>query len=426
MMKRYEVMAKSEIGWISDYPIHWGISPLKRITVNCDSQRIPLSSEERGMRGGPFPYYGANGIIDYIDDYIFEGEYVLIGEDGAPFFMRNEDIALIARGKFWVNNHAHILSLISGNHTGFVKYGLNSVDYREYITGSTRDKLTQSDLSRILLLVPPIEEQTEIAKYLDHKTHLIDTLIEKKQKQIELLQEQRAAIINQAVTKGLNPNVKMKDSGIEWLGEVPGHWDSKRLKHIAKIRYGLGQPPKELDGGLPLIRATNIKRGKISENGMIYVDPRAVPYDRNPILKKDEIVVVRSGAYTADSAIIPENYDAAVVGYDMVVTVEAALPKFVSYSLLSKYVLINQLFLKRLRAAQPHLNVEELGEVFILLPSSLDEQKEILGYIESECELVDNLILKAKKVIELLKEYRTTLISEVVTGKIDVRDEGIP
>jgi type I restriction enzyme S subunit len=292
--------------------------------------------------------------------------------------------------------------------------------------GSGQPNISQDIIRFLKLPSPPHNEQKKITNYLDHKTCLIDAIIEKKQKQIELLQEQRTGVINQAVTKGLNPTVKMENTWIEWLCEVPEHWEIKRLKNISKIRYGLGQPPKEQDGGLPLIRATNIKRGRVVENGMVYVNPDDVPYDRDPILRTDDIVVVRSGAYTADSAIIPEQYDGAIVGYDMVVKIYTAIPKLISYALLSSYVLENQLFLKRLRAAQPHLNAEELGETIILIPPDIEEQRGILIFIETKSYQIDRLISRTEKQIELLKEYRITLISEVVTGKIDVRDEVIP
>jgi type I restriction enzyme, S subunit len=215
----------------------------------------------------------------------------------------------------------------------------------------------------------------------------------------------------------------MKDSGIEWLGEVPEHWNIVRLKLISKIKYGLGEPPKQKENGIPLIRATNIDKGKIIEKDLVLVDSDDVPYDRDPILKENDIIVVRSGAYTADSAIIPQKYDGAIAGYDMVVRAEKATPKFIAFALLSEYVLINQLYLQRMRAAQPHLNAEELGDTLILIPPTTEEQQAIIQAIESESAIIDRTISRIENEIELLQEYRTALISEVVTGKIDVRSE---
>jgi type I restriction enzyme S subunit len=285
--------------------------------------------------------------------------------------------------------------------------------------GVTRFGLSVSTFAVAFVPVPTIEEQTAIANYLDAKTAQIDKLIAGKQKLIELLKEERTAIINQAVTKGIDPDVKLKPSGIEWLGEIPVRWEVKRLKYIATIKYGLGQPPNQKNDGLPLIRATNIQRGRIEEKDLIFVDPSDVPYDRDPVLRENDIIVVRSGAYTADSAIIPKEYEGAITGYDMVVRVMSANPLFVSYALLSDYVLTNQLHLQKLRAAQPHLNKEELGETFLLVPDKKQQQR-IVEHIEEHLGRIDNTISKIEREIELLQEYRTALISEAVTGKIKV------
>jgi len=214
----------------------------------------------------------------------------------------------------------------------------------------------------------------------------------------------------------------MKDSGIEWLGDVPAHWGIVRLKHIASIRYGLSLPPKESDNGLPLIRATNVERGKINSKGLIYVSPTDVPYDRNPVLHVDDIVVVRSGAYTGDSSIITSEYDGAIIGYDMVVSAKRAESNFIAYSLLSDFVLINQIYQCKLRAAQPHINAEELGNCIVTYPSGF-EQKKIIIFLNQRTSQIDALIDKVTQSIENLREYRTALISAAVTGKIDIREE---
>ena len=266
-----------------------------------------------------------------------------------------------------------------------------------------------------------IEEEIAITNYLDEKTAQIDKLIAEKRRLIELLKEERLGVINQAVTRGINPHAKLKPSGIAWLGDIPEHWEVKRLKFITKIKYGLGQPPNQKDDGLPLIRATNVERGRVVEKDLLFVDPEDIPYDRDPILKENDIIVVRSGAYTADSAIIPKKFDGAIAGYDMVLRVYKDSPYFIAFCLLSNYVLINQLYLERLRAAQPHLNKEELGETLIMLPP-IEEQKQIVEFIETATGKIDATIATIEKEIGFLREYRTALISEVVTGKIKVID----
>jgi len=268
---------------------------------------------------------------------------------------------------------------------------------------------------------------------------------EKKQRQIELLQEKRAAIINHAVTKGLwgmmNDECGMmkkseedsshhssfitprfKDSGIEWLGEIPEHWEVYRLKRLGTIRYGLGEPPAEKDDGLPFIRATDIYRGKINAEAIQRVDPDDIPWSRVPELRPRDILVVRSGAYTGDSAIIPEQWGGSIAGYDLVLTIQKAIPEFIGYVLLSRYVLEAQVYLAKMRAAQPHLNAEELGDCILVVPPP-QEQSAIAVFLDRETARIDALVERVQESIDLLREYRTALISAAVTGKIDVREE---
>ncbi len=186
--------------------------------------------------------------------------------------------------------------------------------------------------------------------------------------------------------------------------------------------YGLGEPPEYVDDGLPFIRATDIKRGKIDLNNVKKVRPEDVPWSRRPLLKFNEILVVRSGAYTGDSAIISETVAGCVAGYDMVFTVQRAHAPFMAWVLLSKYMLQGQIYLERLRAAQPHLNAEELGSFIVIMPP-FNEQKAIAAFLDRETARIDSLIDKVQDSIEKLREYRTALISAAVTGKIDIRKE---
>ena len=163
-------------------------------------------------------------------------------------------------------------------------------------------------------------------------------------------------------------------------------------------------------------------RGRITEKDMVYIDPEDVLKGRDAFLAEKEIIVVRSGAYTADSAIIPRAYDGAVTGYDMVVTVNDALAEFVALALLCTYVRDGQLIISSMRAAQPHLNAEELGATVLLLPP-LSEQRAIADFLDGETEKIDTLVEKIGAAIERLQEYRFALITAAVTGKIDVRKE---
>ncbi|MDF1641799.1 restriction endonuclease subunit S [Thalassolituus oleivorans] len=288
-------------------------------------------------------------------------------------------------------------------------------------SGGGQPNVNQEKISSLKVSAPTYKYQVEIANFLDYETAKIATLIEKQQQLIKLLKEKRQAVISHAVTKGINPNAPMRDSGVEWLGEVPEHWDIVPIKHISKIRYGIGEPPKYQEEGIPLIRATNIRSGKISEVGLVLVNPDHIPENRIVWLDKGDIIVVRSGAGTGDSSIISHFYEGSIAGFDMVVRPIKCLPEFLGYALLSNYIRNNQIDLEKTRAAQPHLNAEELGECFALMPTN-QEQRLIVTHIERKILKLDVLIVKAEKVITLMQERRTALISAAVTGKIDVRD----
>lgn len=446
-MKRYPEYKDSEIEWIGNIPNHWNLIFLKYI----------LKHGKNGIKIGPFgssikynilveegyKIYGQENIINdnfeignrFINEEKFRelNAYELEENDIVVTMMGTTGKSKVVPQKIEKGiMDSHLIRLRTQDlvNSFFISILINDSNYVKVqikinSKGSIMEGLNSTIVKSLLIALPPIQEQKAITQFLNLKTNQIDKLISQKQRLIELLKEERAAIIDQAVTKGLNPNAPMKDSGIQWLGKIPEHWEVKRLKFLANLKYGLGQPPKSINNGIPLIRATNIERGRINNKALIYVDPDDIPYERDPILKTKDIIVVRSGAYTADSAIITEEYNGSIAGYDMIVRAKTINPVFLSYALLSNYLLVGQLYLHRLRAAQPHLNVEELGSAMIAFPKDGNEQRFLTDYILKETSKIDKTISNIEREIELLKEYRTALISEVVTGKIDVRDEVI-
>jgi type I restriction enzyme S subunit len=284
-----------------------------------------------------------------------------------------------------------------------------------------RWRLPADQFYEFALPYPPIDEQEAIATVLDSQTAATDALLGEQRRLIELLQEKQQAVISHAVTNGLNPNAPMKPSGIDWLGQIPTHWSLAPLKRVASIRYGIGEPPPYYEEGVPLIRATNVSQGKLHIEGMVYVNPAEIAANRIVWLSAGDIIVVRSGAYTGDSAIIPHGYGKAIAGFDMVLRCDSVRPKFLQFALLSDYLKKGQIDLERMRAAQPHLNAEELGACVLVLPS-VTEQDEIVAALEPKLLEFEDLIREAEGAIEFLQERRSALISAAVTGKIDVRN----
>lgn len=171
-----------------------------------------------------------------------------------------------------------------------------------------------------------------------------------------------------------------------------------------------------------MIRSTDVDAGTIRTDAFLRVDPEGLPRDRNPYLKSGEIIVVRSGAYTGDSAIVPPDVEGAVAGYDMVVTVTRASPRFIAYCLLSRYVLEGQLLLLTLRSAQPHLNAQELGCVLIALPPTRKDQEAIADFLDVKLAEVRNVIASIETQIATLTAFRKSLIHECVTGQRRITD----
>ena len=163
MRRPYPNYRHSGVEWLGEVPEYWGITRLSRVITCLDGRRIPLNAEQRADLQGLYPYWGANGIVDHLDDWLFDEPLVLLGEDGAPFFARNKIVSFSVHGKIWVNNHAHVLRP-TGVHQAFLTHLLNCTDYASFIDGSTRDKLTQNDMNAIPVLLPPISEQHSIGQ----------------------------------------------------------------------------------------------------------------------------------------------------------------------------------------------------------------------------------------------------------------------
>ncbi len=192
-------MKDSGVDWLGRVPKHWTAKAVRYIFRNCDSRRIPLSSEERADLEKLYPYYGASGVIDMVDDYLFDEPLVLVAEDGANLLSRSTPLAFLATGKYWVNNHAHILKPLSGDIRYWVAT-LETFDFSPLITGAAQPKLTADRLGGIQLPVPPASEQTAIADYLAAKTGELDALIGQAAEVVDRLTEYRQALITSAVT----------------------------------------------------------------------------------------------------------------------------------------------------------------------------------------------------------------------------------
>lgn len=282
-----------------------------------------------------------------------------------------------------------------------------------------------SSMKSIYIPSPSIEEQKGIADYLNTKCSKIDAIIAKQEAIIEKLKEYKLSIITEAVTKGLNPNVEMKDSGIEWVEKIPKHWRSIKLKYASYIRARMGwkglKADEYVDEGYPLLSAFNIVNNKLDfKNNINYINQ--FRYDESPEikLKMNDIVLVKDGAGIGKCAIvenlpIPSTTNGSLA---VISTQEILNPKFLYYFFLSK---IFQKYIDRLKDGMgvPHLFQSDLKEIAVVIPVE-KEQEVIVNTLDVKVSLVDSKIDSRNKVIEKLKELKKSLIYEVVTGKKEV------
>ena len=292
-----------------------------------------------------------------------------------------------------------------------------------YMYGAGGQKRVPDDFIRdFRIALPPPSEQRTIATFLDRETTRIDTLIEKKQRQIELLQEKRTALISHAVTKGLSPNAKMKDSGVEWLGEIPVGWEIWKVTH-AFGRIGSGTTPKSdnyeyYDGQIPWVTTSELRETSIDDTLNKVTEEALRDYPTLRLYPAGTLLFAMYGATIGRLGIlkISAAVNQACAAFSEPIKLD---PKFTYYWLYMRRPILIAL---SAGGGQPNLSQDDLKQLRIPTPP-LNEQRAIATFLDHETAHIDALIEKVEKSITLLREYRTSLISAAVTGKIDVRKE---
>ena len=317
-------------------------------------------------------------------------------------------LKLVAKNNYL--NDRFLYRLLHSYDTTKVFYGMG---------GGLRQSMKFEEMRRLPILVPPLSEQQQIANFLDHETAKIDTLIEKQRRLIELLKEKRQAVISHAVTKGLNPSLPMKDSGVEWLGEVPEHWALKNYRYATKIYRGkFGHRPRNdpafYDGDYPFIQTGDIARAgkKITTYSQTLNEKGVSVSQKFP----SGTLVMAIAANIGDTAILDfEAYAPdSVVGFKPNQNIDL---EFLRYSLLAALPALEQ---TSTQSTQANLNIDRIGTVKASFPP-LEEQQVIVNMLDKLLERYGAIEIKAVDAINLMQERRTALISAAVTGKIDVR-----
>lgn len=444
-MERYEKYKDSGIEWIGEIPEHWESIRLKYIGYLYGGLSGKLSKDfNQDINPDnkpfiPFTNIANNKVIDpsqlqYV--VIKEGEKQNKIENGDLFFMMSSEnyddvgkstILLNDLGETYLNSFCKGFRFTDENYfSPFINYLLLSKPYRSLVqveaNGFTRINLKIDKINDIPLKFPSLEVQITIANYLDRKTAEIKQLIAQKERMIELYEEEKTAIINQSVTKGIIPDVKLKDSGIDWLGEIPEHWEVQRVATLGAFSKGKGIPRSELkESGCPTILYGDIYTKYNIKTDLIFNHISEETTKSSVEIKSGDILFSGSGETKEDigKCITYVGDETVYVGGDVIILKqEKCNSLFLSYSLNSNACIFQKAGMAKGQIIV-HIYASNLREIILPLPS-IEEQTQIVQYIETETARIDVKAENTQKLIELLKEYKTALISEVVTGKVRV------
>lgn len=437
--KAYPEYKDSGVEWLGKIPTHWICTQIKYgydITLGKMLQKNKSSSKDELK-----PYLKAQNIqptgidLSVIDNMWFSPD------EKNKLLLKNNDVLIseggdVGRSAIWqgqlvecyIQNAINRARAIKGNSTYFLNYWmvyLKSADFINTLCNkATIAHYTAEKVEASPLLLPNSDEQLQISLFLEHETAKIDNLIDKQQQLIELLKEKRQAVISHAVTKGLNPDVPMKDSGVEWLGKVPEHWSIKSYRYACLIYRGkFGHRPRNdpslYDGDYAFIQTGDVARAS-----------KFIETYSQTLNEKGKAVSQLFPSGTLMMAIAANIGDTAILGFeayapDSVVgfkPYQSLHLEFLRYSFMAALPALEQ---TSTQSTQANLNIDRIGAVKAVFPP-LEEQLDIIDYLDDKLCLYDSIEENANQTIRLLQERRTALISAAVTGKIDVRDWAAP
>lgn len=406
-------------------PEEWN---LKKVKYLFNIGRGRVISQEELMDNGLYPVFSSqtqnNGCLGYINTFDFDCEQLTWTTDGA-----NAGTVFIRSGKHNCTNVCGTLQPIKNQaHLKFSHYALQYATQFHKRPDTNGAKIMNNEMAEISFALPSQQEQFKIVEYLNYETAQIDILIAKQEKLIELLKEKRQAVISHAVTKGLNPNVPMKDSGVEWLGEVPKHWSVSLIKYQCReITDGAHISPELENGEHLFISIRDIKEGVINFEDTLLTSEKSYQYLVHTGCKPfaGDILFSKDGTI-GQTAITPSNINFVVASSLIIIRPNyfKVISEFLDLLLRSDVVQEQvESFVKG--AALRRLSIQNLLKIWGVFPP-IDEQEKIVEFVLFQLDKYKVLEDKAEKQVELLKERRTALISAAVTGKIDVRNWQAP
>ena len=441
----YPEMKDSGVSWLGAIPLHWGVRRLRNIA------EMRVSNVDKHTNENEEPVRLCNYMDVYKNDYIRASmpfmRATATKDEIARFHLAIGDVLITKDSESWNDIGVPALvvetddDLISGYHlallrprelyiTGPYLFRLlqsTSVSYQFHVeaNGVTRYGLSHATIKSIWLTTPPLPEQSTIVRFLDYVDRRIRRYIRAKQMLIKLLEEQKQAIINRAVTRGLDPNVRLKSSGVEWLGDVPEHWQVVALKRLCSLlRDGTHLPPPRTSSGIPLMSVRNIVGNRFvrrKDDSMIS-DADYEQLSRSFVPQENDVLLAIVGATLGKVGIVPRMERFHI---QRSLAIFRPKPDTLSFRFLAAFLrsrsFQSALWTTVAFSAQPGIYLNTLGNFSVVLPP-LDEQMQIVSELEGELMDLEAVIGAVGQQVSFLGEYRTRLMADVVTGKLDVRE----
>jgi len=436
-MRRYEKYKDSGIEWVGEIPEHWFLQKCKYLFKEHTGNGFP--EDMQGETSGNIPFYKVsdlNGIGIYVNE---SNNYVSFEDiELKKWNIIPKGSILTAKiGEALRKNHRKICTgdcIVDNNCLGlepqgidykYAFYILKTVDFDWFVNPGAVPSVSMDKLRSFFIpITTNLDEQIAIANYLDKKTAEIDELIKQKEDLLLLYEEVKVGIINNAVTKGINSEVNLKDSGVEWLGMIPEHWKVKRFKYLGKFINGFSFNSSDfVNNGIRVIKISNIQTMTLDWSDESFVED--VFYDNYPSFRVYENDLV----FALTRPIISTGIKAAIVNSTEKLLLNQRNSMFrVTASVNTRwmyYLVLSNNFIQEFdkqidkTGQQPNISSNDIAEIYAPVPE-IDEQLAVINYLDNECQRIDEIKIKIKSQLDFLKEYKIALISEVATGKIKV------
>lgn len=431
-LESYPSYKESNLEWLGKIPNEWELVRLSRFIKIFGSASVEeVSNNDEGIDYFKVDslnatYFNSNGLLLRSSEtkVISKEKYldpmtILIPKRGAAIFTNK---VRITTTPCYIDSNLMGIQPNKKINVSYLSYYLLARRLDDIADISTVPQINNKHINALLFPLPSIDEQQIISEFIERKTSEIDSLIADKEKLIELLEEKRQVIITEAVTKGLNPNVKMKDSGVEWIGEIPEQWNISKLKYVTEINKETLSEKTD-----PFFELSYIDIGSVNSKGLIeniesYLFKDA-PSRARRIVRDGDTIISTVRTYLKAITWIENPIENLICSTGFAVLTpkqNQVYPKYLAY-LIRSTMYIDEIVSRSTGVSYPAINANEIGSIECILPP-IGEQREIVKSIDKQLDNLDIAFKEIEQLIEKLKEYRQSLIYEAVTGKIDVRE----